>query len=1048
MKRAILLIYFAITAASRLCGQPTKISFTIQNAGQVSGAVYDNQGRMLRELARGMKLEKGDHQFVWDGLDRYGKSVPPGEYEWRLVRTPGFTREFFVNVGTNPGWAPFDLWPGNHAGPTRLMIDADMNLYIGAVSSEGPPHILKMSRDGRQKFWTTGTWGLADGLIDMARVGEAVDVLFRDGTLDILNAETGAKFRGHHQPGEILELMKRVGFIPSNYPQARKPDNRMRLADLIHPNDPEARKDPRDRQNVSEMALAAGTNFLAVIYQKYDDVRFFRAQDDVVTLTKSVRVPEPKGCCVAADGRVFVVSGHSVVRVDPATGEVKPVVLDPELVSPTRIAYDSKNNDLLVIQHSDGFDHVRRYQAADGRLIAVYGRLAGRTYGNFNPLDWGGLLDIVADGEGGFFTVEQFPRRVAHFRGREHHELVAQWFGGMQWGALCALDPADSTIVYLFPDHKHCARGRIDYGSRTWTLTQLYDLPANFSWFLGKERHRAMFPNFGGQSYWEVRHVGGTTFLVNNGRLHGGCAAVVRVDEKQNRLVPVSFLGGLHPSLDRADPPSWWLEAMKRAGYDPAKTGGKHFCFSWSDTNRNGKIDVEEVKLGSLGSTFSDAQHCFIDPEWNVYYALGDTALKAADRPSKITPKRPAHSVWFVVPNEGRADLPVWNWDDARPSVATYPVGESALGATSPSGIFHDSQGNTYLVCNGKVDWNKADVPPLTWPNNTTYASRFEKWNSAGVFQWSAGLHTSAKDRPPGEFAQVRGILGELHGCLVVLDACEPASVWTRDGLFAGSLYAEHTVDGLPHNSYNEVYQDDNHWGLIMQTHNGDVLWGGMSHNSTPIYRIRGWDNWERQSGKLTIKHPATGAQWKGTGLQAEYFTNISLSGEPALRRTDPDIWFGPMGGAFRQIKARKPWFGSAEQSIFTTTQFSARWQGFFEAPFSEIFTFVAYTYGRPSVTNLVGSKVRLWVNGELVIDEWDGVKQQKVAQGQRQTRACLSKPVALSAGQLVPIRLEFDAAGGDQAHLHLFFGTDSIDLRHVPQALLYSQKRSHQDDH
>jgi hypothetical protein len=59
-----------------------------------------------------------------------------------------------------------------------------------------------------------------------------------------------------------------------------------------------------------------------------------------------------------------------------------------------------------------------------------------------------------------------------------------------------------------------------------------------------------------------------------------------------------------------------------------------------------------------------------------------------------------------------------------------------------------------------------------------------------------------------------------------------------------------------------------------------------------------------------------------------------------------------------------------------------------------------------------------------------------------------LSKPVALSAGQLVPIRLEYDAAGGDQAHLHLFFGSDSIDLRHIPQALLYSQKPSHRDGH
>jgi len=997
--------------------EPHEILFRLKEAGQVSVAVYDAQGKMLRELSRGTRMEPGEHRLTWDGLDRYGKPAPAGEYEWRLLRTPGFTREFLVNVGTNPGWAPFDLWPGNHIGPTTLMIDSDTNLYIGSPGSEGPPHIVKISADGRQKFWGNGNTLVDDGLIGMTRIGELVYLLFWDGTLDMVRAATGAE--------------------NSNLRTIR--NQKMRIHDLVHPDDPEANKRPIDRRQVSSMVLSGGKDFLIVTYEKYNDVRFFRPKDGAITMTKSVHVTEPKGCCVAPDGRVFVVSGKSIVLVNPETGEVQQVVSDRELVFPTRLAYDAVHDDVLVIQHNESLDHVRRYHASDGKLVAVYGRPAGRTYGIFDPMDFGGLLDIVTDDQGGFFTVEEFPRRVAHFRGREHDELVAQWFGGMQWGALCSLDPIDPTTVYLFPDHKHCARGRIDYATRTWTLTHLYALPEGFSWILSTERHRAMFPKFGGQSYWEVRHVGDATFLVNNGRLQGGCAAVVRIDEKQNRLVPVSLLSGLRPTLDRANPPLWWLEAMKRAGYDTAKTGYEHFCFSWSDTNRNGKIDVEEIKLGSLGSTLSEA-HCFIDPGWNIYYALTNPLLGVGNRFQKIATKESDHSAWLVIPNEGRSDLPVWNWDHARHAIATYPQGESVLGATSPLGIFHDNQGNTYTVCNTRFDWNKADVPPLTWPNNITTASRFEKWNSAGVFQWSVGLHTAAENRPPGEFAQVRGILGELRGCLVVLDAREPASVWTRDGLYVGSLYAEHTVDGLPHNSYNEVYQNDNHWGLIMQTSKGDILWGGMSHNSTPIYRIRGWDNWERQSGKLTIKHPATGAQWKGTGLQAEYFTNISLSGEPALRRTDPDIWFGPMLGDFREIRARKPWFSGTEQSIFTTAQFSARWQGFFEAPFSEDFTFVGYTYGRQQAKNIFGGKVRLWVNGKLIIDEWKDVRLDK-AGDVHPTRACSSTPVHLTAGQLVPIRLEYAAAGGDGDHLHLFLASNSLDLRHVPPALLYTQR-------
>ena len=1019
-------IVFIILFVSRTTAESHDIGFQLGEAGQVSVAVYDAQGKMFRELSRGAKMEAGEYHLKWDGFDRYGKPAPAGEYAWRLLRTPGFTREFQVNVGTNPGWTPFDLWPGNHQGPTSLAIDPDTNMYIGSMSSEGPPHIIKTSLDGRKKFWGNGNTLADDGLIGMTRVGELLYVLFRDATLDVLRADTGA---------EVSSLRVGISKLPSIGHQ------KMRLYDLIHPDDPEANKRPIDRQQVARMVLGGGKDFLVVTYKQYDEVRFFRPKDGVIPMTRSIHVTEPKGCCVAPDGRVFVVSGRTIVVVDQETGNVRQIANDPELVSPTRVAYDAVNDDLLVIQRNESLDHVRRYHASDGKLVAIYGRVAGRISGDFNPLDFGALLDIVADGEGGFFTAEEFPRRVAHFRGREHHELVVQWLGGMPWGALCSLDPADPTIVYYAPDGKHCAKARIDYAAGTWTLTRLYDLPESFGRApLGSRwvQPAAMLPGFGQRSYWGVRHVGNSTFLVNYGREQGGCAAVARVDEQHNRIMPVAFLGGLHPSFAGTNPPPWWLEALKRAAIDPVKAAQNGLGFSWSDTNQNGKIDVEEIQLGSLGRTWSEA-HCFIDRNWNIYYALAGPGPipSAANRFQKVPLKKPDHPAWLVIPNEGQSDLPVWNWDHASRATAAYPQGESALGATMPLGIYHDKQSNTYTVCNTRFDWNRADVPADNWPNNITTASRFQKWNSAGVFQWSVGLHTAAPNRPPGEFSQVRGILGELRGCLVVLDAREPASVWTPDGLYAGSLYGERTQDGLPHVPYNEVYQDDNHWGLIMQTPGSDVLWGGMSHNSTPIYRIHGWDDWERQSGKIRVNSPATGALWKGNGLPAEYFANTDLSGEPALRRTDPDIWFGPIGGAFRQIKARTPWFSGADQSTFHDTQFSARWHGFFEVPFSEDFTFVAYSYGRPKLS---GSKVRLWLNGKLIIDEWKDVKLDKVTDP-HPTRACRAQPVSLTAGQLVPIRLEYAAAGGDGDHLHLFVGSKTLDLRHVPSALLYSER-------
>ena len=116
--RIALFICPVFAAVSNTPAKSYDISFRLKEAGQVSVAVYDTQGKMLREFSRGTRMEPGEHHLTWDGLDRYGKPAPAGDYQWRLLRTPGFTREFLVNVGTNPGWTPFDLWPGNHRGPT------------------------------------------------------------------------------------------------------------------------------------------------------------------------------------------------------------------------------------------------------------------------------------------------------------------------------------------------------------------------------------------------------------------------------------------------------------------------------------------------------------------------------------------------------------------------------------------------------------------------------------------------------------------------------------------------------------------------------------------------------------------------------------------------------------------------------------------------------------------------------------------------------------------------------------------------------------------
>jgi hypothetical protein len=387
-----------------------------------------------------------------------------------------------------------------------------------------------------------------------------------------------------------------------------------------------------------------------------------------------------------------------------------------------------------------------------------------------------------------------------------------------------------------------------------------------------------------------------------------------------------------------------------------------------------------------------------------------------------------------VIPNEGTdAEFPVWNWDHAKRSNGVFSAKELQLHGYQPSSIFRDSKGCVYEVCNGRIEIGDSwDTPPDAWPNSVNSSSRLLKWNAEGDLEWSVGVHTDDANPPPGAFSEIRGVLGEVRDCLVVLDARAPARVWTRDGLYAGSFLDGRVEDGLPEHAYQRIMRADHQWGQVFETPTGEIIWGAMGFQSTPYFRIHGWDGWERQTGKIEIRETPRTARHEGQGLKVEYHDNPNFAGKPVIQDTDPDIWFGPLWGDHRHIPARKI---RTNRSVLDLNNGSARWTGFIEGPVTENFVFNVYTYGEKNV----GSKVRLWIDSELVIDDWS-VKEGKTDNWIR-TRTCTSPPVRLHAGELVPIKLEYAGAGGKDAHLHLYWKSPSFDLRHVPKTLLYPER-------
>ena len=78
----LLSLAHAVTAAE-------VVPYTLEQPGRVSAAVYDADGRLVRELLHAAAQDAGKHSLVWDGLDRDGNSLPAGDSTWRLLQTPG-----------------------------------------------------------------------------------------------------------------------------------------------------------------------------------------------------------------------------------------------------------------------------------------------------------------------------------------------------------------------------------------------------------------------------------------------------------------------------------------------------------------------------------------------------------------------------------------------------------------------------------------------------------------------------------------------------------------------------------------------------------------------------------------------------------------------------------------------------------------------------------------------------------------------------------------------------------------------------------------------
>ena len=164
-------------------------------------------------------------------------------------------------------------------------------------------------------------------------------------------------------------------------------------------------------------------------------------------------------------------------------------------------------------------------------------------------------------------------------------------------------------------------------------------------------------------------------------------------------------------------------------------------------------------------------------------------------------------------------------------------------------------------------------------------------------------------------------------------------------------------------------------------------------------------------SGVASASFINTAAVGNGLGLTGQYwtnttgvaFTNVAFNTLPTLTRTDAMVNFN--------------WSTNGPDPTIGRTNFTARWTGSVQPQYSETYTFATVSDGG----------VRLYVNGQLLIDDW-------TAQAAAVTN---SGAITLTAQQFYNLQLDYFQSTSN-GEVQLSWNSPSTALAVVPQTQLY----------
>ena len=782
------------------------IHYELKNAGLISLNVYDAQGQVVREMLHAAERSVGPHDEAWDGLDETGQKLPPGNYSWKLLETQGLKAEYLMTLGLSVDY--FNLWPGNHLGITGVAADAT-GVYFGSGCSEARGFVMKMAPDGKQLWAVNRNWFEEwQGPDSLAVDGNNVFLMQENYNIARISADKGT--------GEVIWNFVYDPSKPKDRPASTRDDGgwvKMKLGQATQ---------------TSAVDLAAGKGKLVMSYENFGCIRWI----DQTTGKKlsEAKVPEPLGVAIDNDGRALVISGGAVLVVDENGPTGLPLISADKLTSPWRLSVNRTTGDIWVAERGKS-QQVKRF-SAKGDLLQTFGALGGRpAQGLYDgSVGFRNINAIAAAPDGSFWISEAFaaPRRLAHFGA--DGKLIREWYGPQMYANRASADPADPSIVWLDSMWGEVIQARVDYANKSWKVLATYSY---------MDPLQPRYHHEGGM--WFVRHVGDKTYLANEDN-----PDVFLVDEPGRRLVPMFQVGAafypggnagwqIPPELRPAESP--WPGQTAPDPRPPAP-----WDFIWHNTTGGPEIALKDMVFGKELYTF--AHQAFVRSDLTYVANVGVSWKEANNswvRQGGASVLKPAMSA---------LGAPVYDMTQAGNLPLKLPP---FLGDTR--GIWEDTDGSIFTIHN-TTKTRDGKGPFGVGKTASGIGGNFvAKWSADGTLKWIVGHHTAAAKPGPGEVRNFYRIAGTVKGCIAVNDIdYSMTHVWDQDGLWVGRLLENGvTTPTIPADAY--VLCGENFGGYVFEnSQDGQIYFLGDSYNATPIYRITGWDKFERQRGAVELK--------------------------------------------------------------------------------------------------------------------------------------------------------------------------------------------------